>query len=258
MENTNHESHPYNTDKGWDKRYEKHGEAGAGTFVHSEKGNEQFYRTKFKAIDRCLKKINRSLQNASILDAAGGLGKFIDYFLKKGCHDILVTDFSQVALDKINLKYKNNPKISTQFFDLKSPQSLWTEKFDFIFVMEAIFLLESDEQLHQAFKNFSAALKSGGYIIISDLFPEGNMVKKGDYVIHRTKAHYLDVVKKNNLTVVDFVPQTVMFNRNFFSPIKRLLEQTGPLIYWLDQTAITLGFQAPSKNNVKYIIISKP
>lgn len=249
--------HPYTTGKGWDDRYKKFGESGAGTFVHSEKGNSLFYRSKFCRIDRCLERINSSLKGSSVLDAAGGSGKFIDFFLSRGCSFLLVTDFSQVALDKINEKYKDESVVKTQFFDLKSKGVLWNEQFDFIFVMEAIFLLETDEELAQALRNFAIALKPGGYLIISDLFPEDAPASIGSYVKYRMKGFYSEILSRNDLILVDFVPQTFVFNRNLFGRFQGLVEKMGSFLFWLDQLALNLGLVAPLNASVKYMIARK-
>ncbi|NJK81325.1 MAG: hypothetical protein HC914_16130, partial [Chloroflexaceae bacterium] len=79
----------YTTREGWDQRYTQHsGMKAAGTFVHTDNGNRQFYRTKCDALDRVIKATGTTLQHKVVLDAAGGTGRYVPYFLKRGVDHI--------------------------------------------------------------------------------------------------------------------------------------------------------------------------
>jgi 2-polyprenyl-3-methyl-5-hydroxy-6-metoxy-1,4-benzoquinol methylase len=254
MDTPEKEIHPYNTSTGWDDRYSKHGADGAGTFVHTLQGNMLFYRSKCKAIDRCVRISNNSLENSFILDAAGGTGKFIEYFLSKNCKKLMVSDFSVVAVKSINEKYTDN-RLNTSVFDLTSKASPWEGVFDFVFVMEAIFLLKTDSDLAKAMENLSRALKPGGVMIFSDLFPEEE-IKIGNYVTYRPLSLYNHLFQKNKLTSLGFVPQTFIFNRNSFGRFQSIIEKTSSFLYYLDQLILSLGITR-KRNNIKYAVLKK-
>lgn len=256
--------HPYNTPNGWNERYRgNRGFGGAGTFAHSDKCNKYFYRSKFKALDRCLKVIGVDLRGKSVFDAAGGSGEFIDYFLNRGASQILVTDFAQTALDKVNRRHKKNPRVSTRlltlssfWLNLKDKNNSLIDKYDFVFLMESVFLLETDDDLAQAIKNLASVLKTGGYLIMSDLFPS-HTIQENAYVVWRSKALFEYFLSRNGLFVVAYVPQTFVFNRHLFGRFQRIVEEVAcPLLYWLDLIAINLGWSPPadSSANVKYLI----
>jgi SAM-dependent methyltransferase len=246
--------HPYNTNKGWDERYRKHGDYAAGTFFHSVRGNELFYKTKCKSLDRCIRLAKKSLAKSAILDAAGGSGRFVDYFLGKGCKSLLVTDFSPVGLKIINDKYPDG-QVNTEVFNLTSLSSPWEERFDFVFVMEAIFLLETDNDLAQAVKNLSDSLKGRGIMILSDLFPEQE-VKLGNYVTYRPLNLYNRLFRENRLSVIGFVTQTFLFNRSIFGRFQQAAEGMGSFLYYLDQLILSLGIKRKN-NSIKYVILRK-
>lgn len=248
------------TQKGWNDRYlSSSGLEAPGTFTHSDKGNRYFYLSKFRALDRCLKAMSIHLYGKTILDAAGGSGQFINYFLKRGVDHILVTDFAQTALDIVDQRYKEEPRVSTQLFDLKSENYYWTDSYDFTFVMEAIFLLATDDDLARSIENLASALKADGYLIISDVFPR-RTIQQNAYVVRRSKAHFEHLLSRNGLFVVTYVPQTFVFNRRLFGRFQHILEKVaGRSLYWLDQLAINLGIGPPvdSPADVKYLIAKK-
>jgi SAM-dependent methyltransferase len=257
MSVNNVDINPLNTSKGWDKRYNDNSFLIAGgTFTHSIEGNVLFYKTKFKAIDRCVNKIHSTLNNAVILDAAGGAGNFTEYFLNKQCKKLVVSDFSKIGLERINEKYKGDDRVSTQLFDLTNKDCPWKEEFDFIFVMEAIFLLPDEEAFGQAIKNLSFALKKGGYLIISDLYPK-QTIKINAYVTYRSEDIYDTCLKKNNLGELATVRQTVLFNRRLFGAYQAKIERKGNLLYLLDQIALKMGLHSPKDQDIKYLISVK-
>jgi len=152
--------HPHNTSSGWNERYlSNRGLAVPGTFTHSENGNRQFYKVKFRAIDRCLKLINEDLSGKTIIDVAGGSGQFVDFFLRKEVGAVMVTDFSEMALREVSQRYKDVKNVSTTLFDMKDADRTWHDQYDFAFVMEAVFLLVSDNDFARAIRNLSTALK---------------------------------------------------------------------------------------------------
>lgn len=251
---------PLNTSSGWNERYlSDQGLAVPGTFTHSDYGNQQFYRVKFRAIDRCLKRIDSDLLGKTIVDVAGGSGQFVDFFLRRGAREVLVTDFSKVALQHVRQRYKNVRNVTTMLFDMKSIDHTWHDHYDFAFVMEAVFLLVTDNHFAQAIRNLSAALKHGGYLIISDLFPT-QTIQQNAYVIRRSRSEFEEVMAKNGLTTVGYVPQTFLFNRRVFGRFQYAVEKTvGPLLYWSDVFATSVGWRPPpnSPSDVKYLIAKR-
>lgn len=250
----------YSTQKDWDGRYLSNRGLGVpGTFTHSDKGNRYFYRSKFKALDRCLKAINVHLCGKTVLDAAGGSGQFIDYFLKRGASHILVADFAQKALDIVNQHHKKEPRVSTLLFDLKDKNQHWGNRYDFVFAMEVIFLLKKNVDLAQAIKNLASALKVGGYLIISDVFPP-QTIQENTYVVRRSKAHFECLLAQNELSVIRYIPQTFVFNRHIFGRFQHIVEKiAGPFLYWFDQIAIELSWRPPADSlaDVRYLIAKK-
>jgi 2-polyprenyl-3-methyl-5-hydroxy-6-metoxy-1,4-benzoquinol methylase len=226
--------------------------------MHSDNGNLQYYRSQVKALDRCLEKVQTGLQGKAVLDAAGGSGQFTDYFLKRGASRIVVADFAQKALDKVERSYGNDQRVNTLLFDLKAKNHRWQERFDFIFVLGAIFLLTTDDDLAQAINNLVSALKPGGHLIISDVFPP-RTIQQNSYVIFRAKTRFEHLLAQSGLSVVTYVPQTFVFNRHLFGRFQYITEQAGPLLYWFDRLAMKLGLRPPagSTADMKYLIATR-
>lgn len=246
--------HHLNSPVGWDRRYAD-GRQASGTFVHTARGNALFYRSKFHALDRCLTVLRTDLRDKSVLDAASGSGQFIAYYLSRGVRHIANADFSKVALEFVSVRFPDDPRVSVRLLDLRVP---WVEappEFDFALVMEAIFLLPTDEDLAQAIRNLASALRPGGHAIISDIFP-AEAFRENEYVFRRSRAMFERYLSESGLEIVAFVPQTFVFNRQLFGRAQRWLERAGSLLYWLDRAAVQVNLK-PSPNsraNTKYLL----
>lgn len=243
----------YNLKESWDKRYQKKEWKASGTQSHTNKGNIQFYRAKRDALDRCLNTINRTFSGKDILDAAGGTGAFIDYYLGKGARSVTITDYSEVAIQLVKSKYKDNARVKACVGDLTAPFPEKLDKYDYIFVMEAIFLLPREDALRSALFNLASHLKTGGYLIISDLFGDKEY-QPNSYVVYRPKSVFEAFLAEAGVRVVTYVPQTVLFNRRIFGVIQPLVENFGSLYYWLDRLAQAIGVCAPKNMDIKYLI----
>ena len=234
----------------WNERYRE--KWGAGTRTHTVRGNIQFYRAKCDALRRCLKAIGQDLAGKDVLDAAGGSGVFIDFFLKEGVRTITLTDFSEVAVRRVRDDYGNNDHVHAYVADIRVPLEEGPDQYDFIFVMEAMFLLPRQEDLHKAILSLTAKLKIGGYIIISGLFGDQEVIM--DYRCYWPRWAYEKFLAEAGVKIVSYAPQTVLFNRRIFGLAQPIVENVGPLYYWLDRGAQALGL-GPAKNlDVKYLI----
>jgi 2-polyprenyl-3-methyl-5-hydroxy-6-metoxy-1,4-benzoquinol methylase len=246
----------YTTKEGWDERYTSHSALkAAGTFVHTDSGNMQFYRTKFDAIDRVMKLIGTTMRDSAVLDAAGGTGKYVEYFLSRGVAHLTVADFSQKALDVAQEYYGNDERITTMFLDLKSTEQVWQREYDFAFVLEAIHLLPTDEDVAQAIHNLRNALKVGGHVVISDIYPT-ETIPQNEYIVRRSKATFEQLMRDAGFAIVGYVPQSLLFERQVFRRFQPMIEQTGSLFYWLNRFGMALGLRPPkdSTSDVKYLV----
>lgn len=241
----------YRLKENWDERY--HEEWGAGTTTHTNKGNVQFYRAKCDALDRCLKVVNGTFSGKNILDAAGGTGAFIDYYLRRGAKSVTITDYSKIAIQRVNDKYKGDDRVKAFVADLTIPLTERLDMYDYILVMEAIFLLPEEESLHKALINLAMQLKKGGYLIISDLFGDREL-NPSSYVAYRSRSVFETFLAEAGVRIVDYVPQTVLFNRRIFGIVQPLIEHIGSLYYWLDRLAQAAGLHAPKGLDIKYLI----
>lgn len=243
----------------WESRYQSDRGLGVpGTFTHTHRGNIQFYRVKFKRLDSCLRRHGMTLEGKTVLDAAGGSGQFIDYYLKRGAARILVADFAESALEQVRSRYGNDRRIRTVRADLSSNIPPWAREYDFASVMEAIFLLPTDEALSAAIRNLGAALKVGGRLVISDVFPQ-ETYRENAYVVRRSRNLFEELLAEQGFEKPVYFPQTFFFNRCLFGRAQGLLERFDPLLYWLDNLALAMGFRPPRETpaDVKYLVAEK-
>ncbi|NJK81047.1 MAG: class I SAM-dependent methyltransferase [Chloroflexaceae bacterium] len=230
----------------------------AGTFVHTDNGNRQFYRTKCDALDRVIKATGTTLQHKVVLDAAGGTGRYVPYFLKRGVDHITVADFSRKALEAAQQEYADNPRVDTMFSDLKDAQQPWQRSYDFAFVMEAIFLLPAEANLEQAIVNMHNALNLGGFLVLSDVFPTETL-HQNEYIVRRSRDTFERILAERGFGVVGYVRQSFLFERQVFRRFQPYIENTGSLFYWLNRTAMHMRMRPPqdSLSDVKYLIARK-
>lgn len=250
----------YTTRQGWDERYSsKKGLGAPGTFTHSNRGNRQFYRVKFHALDRTMAAVGDTWTGKRVLDVAGGSGQFVDYYLSRDAAHVTVADFTQVALDAVNRNYQGNERVSTQLFDMKDPDVVCPGQYDVVLVMEAIFLLPTNDDAKQAIANMASALKQGGYLIVSDVFP-ARTIQENQYVVRRSKAFFEEQFLRHGLSTLSYVPQTYMFNRHLFNrKLQHFFEAADPVLYWMDRLALKLGLrpEAGSPADIKYVVAKK-
>jgi 2-polyprenyl-3-methyl-5-hydroxy-6-metoxy-1,4-benzoquinol methylase len=249
-----------NTPIGWDNRYNKDGTSASasGTYEHSDAGNRQFYKVKKRAINGILTSSGSTFRGKRILDAAGGTGYFIDYFLKRDASHVSLYDFSRTAIDIVSSKWKHNGKVTAYNINLACHEGFPEQDFDFCFVMEAIFLLESDDDFFQAMINIANCVSSNGTIIISDIFPE-KRIKNNAYVTRRSKLEFEGTLKSLGFNKFEYYPQTYLFNRRIFGPFQKLLESSGSLLYWLDRIALCFGMRPAkeSASDIKYLVAQR-
>ncbi len=245
----------YTKPDAWDGRYRSSGPQASGTFDHTNAGNDLFYRAKYDAVDRCLRAIKKTLTGTRVLDAAAGPGKFIPYFVERGCSHITVGDFSEVALRLVRAQYQSDSRVDAVLLDLAEYAPALAYSYDFAFVMEAVALLPSDESLRQSLLNLGRYVVPGGYLIISGVFPASPI--KNSYVTHRTRSMVEEYMAAANLRVLGSVLQTVLFNRRIFGPLQPYIEHAGTLYYWLDHIARTCGAKPPSATYCECLIAQR-
>jgi SAM-dependent methyltransferase len=252
-----------NTADGWNERYHD-GEktcqqiVASGTFCHTVSGNRQFYRAKQRSIDRFMSLRGASFGQARVLDAAGGTGTFVDYFLLKQVRQLVVCDFSKAAVESVNKKWHHEPRVHAVTFDLTSPASLPFEKdFDYCFIMEAIFLIMPELAFKQALTNLSNSISPCGILVISDLFPSCRA--ESEYIVRRTKEEFEVALTDLGFNHFEYFPQTYLFNRHLFGPFQKPIEQCNPLLYWLDTFALSLGLKPPKgcDSDIKYLVAQR-
>lgn len=249
---------PFDQPDSWNQRYAIDGGfVGAGTRTHSEAGNVQFYRIKFRAVDRCLKKAGASFAGKRVLDAAGGTGQFLPYYLARGASHVTIADFSEEAVQQVRQAYGHDDRVAACQLDLRAASVAWEALFDYVLVMEAIFLLPSEAALRKAIQNLAASLAPGGHLIISDLFPEATF-RENEYVIRHSRQVFENLLAEFSLETKAYVPQTFFFNRNLFGRLQELVERSGTL-YYADRLAISLGFRSPQGTpaDTKYLVAQK-
>jgi 2-polyprenyl-3-methyl-5-hydroxy-6-metoxy-1,4-benzoquinol methylase len=241
----------------WDRRYARGGRRGPGTLAHTDAGNAQFYRAKYDAIDRCLRAVGTSLENRRVLDAAGGTGEFVPYFLARGCSSVTISDYSEVAVDIVQRRWAKEQRVDAYVADLtRCSPYLTSVPYDFVFVQEAIFLIPGDEDWTDAVANLCSYVKFGGYLIISDVFPPQREMASA-YVVRRSRREFEDHLSRASFSVLAYVRQSVLFNRRLVGRAQVVIEHLGSLYYWLDRLAARLGCAPPPHLDIQYLVARK-
>ena len=232
----------------------------SGTFVHSENANRWFYRTKVRRIREILGDAGVSLAGADVLDVACGTGAFVALWLEMGAARVVGLDISDKAVEMCAARFADSGKCQFHQLNLSSnPPDLDPGRFDFICIFEAIFLLTEQEPFLTGVRNLCSWIKPGGWLLISDQFPEKTVLRHERLTYH-ARSLYEGVFKDHGVRIIGLFRQTCVFNRHIFPErIQSFVEARCPwTIYLLDQILVHSPVRnRPGMDEVYYCLARK-
>ncbi|MGB8218208.1 MAG: class I SAM-dependent methyltransferase [Candidatus Methanoperedens sp.] len=109
-------------------------------------------------------------KDESILDVGAGASTFIDYLINQGFSNVIATDISEIALDKLKERLGNQKASQVRWIvdDITTPVHIQNLRDIAVWHDRAVlhFLLEEDQQ-RMYLSTLKKAVKKGGYVIIA-------------------------------------------------------------------------------------------
>lgn len=153
-----------NVKEHWDKVY-------SGTDDNKLSWYEEFPAPVVDILNKC--SLNK---NECILIAGAGTSTFVNYLAQEGYNNIIATDISSVALDKLKTNLGEELSGSVKFIvdDLTEPVELNNLSGIALWYDRAVlhFFTEETGRLNY-FKLLKKVIKPGGYALIAEFSPEG-------------------------------------------------------------------------------------
>ncbi|MEM4523361.1 MAG: class I SAM-dependent methyltransferase [Nitrososphaeria archaeon] len=130
--------------------------------------NAQLYKARIRALERGLYSVGYTFCGSAVLEVGCGTGFYTEYCLQKGVKTYTGIDIAQISVYTLRQRYPYFKFIQADI-SLDIPSDIGD--FDIVLAADVMFHIIPDRAFNQAIQNLLSHLKSGGLLIISDLFP---------------------------------------------------------------------------------------
>lgn len=141
----------------------------AGCIVLGPRYNACLYGARVKALEKALKAKGYTLQGANILEVGCGTGFYTEYCLKCQVSTYVGVDITSVSVETLRERYPDWRFVQADISADEIPEI--TDKFDVVLAADVLFHIVADAAFEKAIRNLCSALRPGGLLIISDVFP---------------------------------------------------------------------------------------
>lgn len=175
----------------WEERLRHHFDLIGASYARlGPRYNVYLYRGRVKALEKALKTAGHTLQGASVLDAGCGTGFYTDYCLKHGVSTYMGVDITSISIKTLRERY---PSLRFIQADISSDEiAEMGMRFDIVLAADVLFHIVDDIAFEKAIRNLCSALRPGGLLVVSDVFP-ASTVQAAPHVRLRS----LDVYNRN-------------------------------------------------------------
>jgi len=203
-----------------------------------------------------------------------GSGFYEDIWLSKGAKDLNGIDITAISVRELSAKYPSFNFYEADITSLTLIQDLKLKEksFDIITAFDVLFHIVDDNKFEQAIKNIGMLCSEDGLIFMTDFFPH-----KRPYIIFHVNSrllrHYLQVLSRNGIKIVDRMPVHYLLSAPFdvsngllqkillrfwWGIIAKMIERTthllGPIFFILDSLLTRVFTESPAIE----MIICKP
>lgn len=133
--------------------------------------NEKLYAARLRALDRALSRATHSLAGASVLDVGCGTGLYTEYCLDHGVKSYVGLDVTNVSVLMLKAKY---PQLEFRQADISQSSLEFPSTFDIVLVPDVLYHITDDQRFETALQNLGRALRIGGLLAITDVFPSSS------------------------------------------------------------------------------------
>jgi 2-polyprenyl-3-methyl-5-hydroxy-6-metoxy-1,4-benzoquinol methylase len=194
----------------WEERIQKLCNLeGVGCEGRSEIWNNFLYKSKVRAINRALNNLHLDITGYKVLDIGCGVGFWIDYFLGKNAISITGIDITSSAIEFCKSKYSDLTSVKLICGDIgdKNFHQKNINGIDIVTAFDVLYHITDDENFFTAINNIAQTLKSGGYLILTDILSKSEeKISQQQHVRWRSYWKYKEVLKQNGLEIIYLAP----------------------------------------------------
>ncbi len=188
----------------WEKRLRHQFDlTGAGCIVLGPRYNAYLYRARIKALEKALKATGYTLRGADVLEAGCGTGFYTEYCLKSQISTYVGLDITSISVETLRERYPNWRFVQADISADEIPEI--DKKFDVVLAADVLFHIVDDAAFEKAIRNLCSALRPGGLLIISDVFP-ASTVQVAPHVRLRSLERYNRTLVKNRARILHVEP----------------------------------------------------
>lgn len=182
--------------------------------------NQYLYKNRLDMIDYIFKNVIKANKELSVLELGPGIGMFTEYFHSATVKDYEAIDISEKSVYELSKKYKKYKFTNGDISKLE----YYNKKYDFIFAADVLLHITNENNYKATISNISKSLKDHGTCILMDPISVLNTKSESPHVVIRDKNYIEDILKNNDLELVQMLPVAFFMNYPFD---KELLGNNG-------------------------------
>jgi SAM-dependent methyltransferase len=228
----------------WEARLSEHFDLpGTGHILLGPEYNGFLYRVRLRALERALRSTGRSLRGARVLEIGCGSGFYTEYCARVQVRDYVGVDITTVSVSSLQGRF---PEFRFVRADIAQEELDFRSHFDLVLVADVLFHIVDDRGFARAMRTITSALREGGCLVVSDVFPQAT-AQTADHVRHRSLRAYERELSKSGLRI------------SRVEPIFAVLQPPAPLprAAWPWKVATSFwdaGWRAARKNPVNHVL----
>ena len=231
----------------WEKRLTQNFNLkGVGNLSFSEHYNGYLYQQRLAVLKKVIKKYNIQLSNKNVLDVGCGTGYFVKYYLEHGAN-VTGIDIAQVAIEKLRKTFSNAEFLLA---DISNLNNTLNEGFDIINIFNTTFHLVNDNSFNDAMISCCGRLKKGGYLFVTDLFPNEDF-SPAPHVKFRSIENY-KLLQDYNIDILEIMPIHHLMNKKLKYLSIDITESLASILFVIDKIINILHLS--KGNDIKLLV----
>ncbi|MEQ9498684.1 MAG: class I SAM-dependent methyltransferase [Deltaproteobacteria bacterium] len=200
----------FDPERYWNERHEAtRGLDGVG-FLGLRGLNEWMYRVRRRVFRRTVRQSGVDVTEARVLDVGSGTGFYLERWTELGARELVGTDFSEVAVERLRGAY---PNLRIEPLDITTEEPLDAlGTFDLISVMDVLYHVVDDDAYARAFANLARLLNPGGRIVFTENFLHRSSDKDHAWHTSRRLDEVERAVQRGGLVIERRRPWFVLMN----------------------------------------------
>jgi SAM-dependent methyltransferase len=159
--------------------------------------NHLLYRARAISLKRALGHVDYSVEGKHVLEVGCGTGFYTDIFCKDQVTAYTGVDITHISTQQLAERYPSYRFIRGDISDEVSPVE---GEFDLVFIADVLFHITDQRRFQNSVCNLCQAVKPGGMLIISDVFPSIK-VQQSEHVVLWSYQEFEQIFFKNGIKI---------------------------------------------------------